>query len=69
MPFHLIIISILFHHYKDLKECISEAEQIGGTATLEEKMQIDLKEEAKREGQIILESYFIDKSNLIGYCG
>ena len=59
MPFHLIIISILFHHYKDLKECISEAEQIGGTATLEEKMQIDLKEEAKREGQIILESYFI----------
>jgi len=25
---HPIVISILFHHYKDLKECICEVEQI-----------------------------------------
>ena len=28
VPLHPIIISILFHHYKELKECISEFEQI-----------------------------------------
>jgi hypothetical protein len=29
VPLHpIIIISILFHHYKELKECISEVEQI-----------------------------------------
>ena len=28
VPLHPIIISILFHHYKELKECISEVEQI-----------------------------------------
>jgi hypothetical protein len=28
VPRHPIIISILFHHYKELKKCISEIEQI-----------------------------------------
>src|ERR671917_25018 len=28
VPLHPIITSILFHHYKELKECISEVEQI-----------------------------------------
>ena len=28
VPLHPIIISILFHHYKELKECISEVERI-----------------------------------------
>ena len=28
VPLHPIIISILFHHYKELKECISEVKQI-----------------------------------------
>jgi len=28
VPLHPIIISILFHHYKEIKECISEIEQI-----------------------------------------
>jgi hypothetical protein len=28
VPLHPIIISILFHHYKELKECISEVEQM-----------------------------------------
>jgi hypothetical protein len=27
VPFHPIILSILFHHYKELKECKSEVEQ------------------------------------------
>src|SRR5215211_8917232 len=48
VPLQPIIISILFHRYKELEECISEVEQIEGTAKLEEKMQIDLKEEANR---------------------
>jgi hypothetical protein len=30
VPLHPIIISILFHHYKELKECISEVERIEG---------------------------------------
>jgi hypothetical protein len=28
VPLHPIIISILFHHYKELKECIAEVEQM-----------------------------------------
>ncbi len=28
VPLHPIIISILFHHYKELKECINQIEQI-----------------------------------------
>jgi hypothetical protein len=30
VPLQPIIISILFYHYKDLKECVSEVEQIEG---------------------------------------
>lgn len=30
VPLHPILVSILFHHYKELKECISEVEQIEG---------------------------------------
>jgi hypothetical protein len=32
VPLQPIIISILFHHYKELKECISEVEQTEVTA-------------------------------------
>ncbi len=28
VPLHPIIISILFHHYKELRECLSEVEQM-----------------------------------------
>ena len=28
VPLHPIVISILFHHYKELKECISEVERM-----------------------------------------
>jgi len=30
VPLHLIIISILFHHYKELKECMEGIKQIQG---------------------------------------
>ena len=33
VPFHPVAISILFHHYKELKECISEVGQIIETST------------------------------------
>jgi hypothetical protein len=28
VPLHPIVISIIFHHYKELKECINQVEQI-----------------------------------------
>jgi hypothetical protein len=33
VPFQPIAISILFHHYKELKECISEVERIEGASS------------------------------------
>jgi len=33
VPLHPIIMSILFHHYKELKVCISEVEQIEGVSS------------------------------------
>lgn len=33
VPLHPIIISILFHHYKELKECIYEVERIDEEAS------------------------------------
>jgi hypothetical protein len=32
VPLHPIVMSILFHHYKELKECMSEVEQIEARA-------------------------------------
>ena len=39
VPFHPIVISILFHHYKELKECIKQTERIimGGTTMVKVK--------------------------------
>jgi hypothetical protein len=47
LSLHPIIISILFHHYKELKECISEVEQImmEPTATVNHKQGLKKKEE------------------------
>ena len=47
VPASPIIISILFHHYKELKECISEVEQImmEATATVNHKQVLKKKEE------------------------
>jgi hypothetical protein len=38
VPLQPIIISILFHHYKELKECISEVEQIDAAINYGKKM-------------------------------
>ncbi len=62
VPLQPIIISILFHHYKELKEFISEVEQITEAATtkIQQNLQIDLKEGGKgEEGQLILERYLL----------
>ncbi len=51
VPLHPIIISILFHHYKQLKECISEFEQLETNKCSNEKGRILLMvgEEAQEE--------------------
>src|SRR5215210_3269150 len=48
VPLHPIIMSILFHHYKELKECIYEVERImmEATATVNHKQVLKKK---KRE--------------------
>jgi hypothetical protein len=55
VPFQPIAISILFHHYKELKECISEVEQIEGVSSRDtdsnsgKKEWLMIKEEEKLE--------------------
>lgn len=42
VPLQPIIISILFHHYKELKECMEEVKQMEATTTIiQNKLQID----------------------------
>jgi hypothetical protein len=38
VPLHPIIMSILFHHYKELKECISEVEHIESATKIQKKL-------------------------------
>ena len=44
VPLQPIIISILFHHCKELKECMREVDQIDATTNMQDELQIDLKE-------------------------
>jgi hypothetical protein len=46
VPLHPIIMSILFHHYKDLTEIISEVEQIEAKVN-NSKQRVMIKEEEK----------------------
>jgi hypothetical protein len=55
VPLHPIVMSILFHHYKELKECISEVEQMEETRVSYNNSSIGKKEEVPTT----LESYFI----------
>jgi hypothetical protein len=61
VPLQPIMISTLFHHYKELKECISEVEQImmEATATVNHKRVLKKKEE-RMEGhpQPLLTEWF-----------
>jgi hypothetical protein len=45
LPLQPIIISILFHHSKELKERIREVEQIDATTNIQDELRIDLKED------------------------
>jgi hypothetical protein len=65
VPLHPIIMSILFHHYKELKQCIKEVEQMEATTAMtQKKLQIGLKEEDGEEGKLILDSYFINNNKI-----
>jgi hypothetical protein len=63
VPLHPIIISILFHHYKELKECISEVEQIEGanraTDDSSKNMGLTIEEEQREEVATTLDGYFL----------
>ena len=48
VPLHPIIMSILFHHYKELTEIISEVEQMK-EATVNSKKRLAIKEEEEKE--------------------
>ena len=57
VPLHPIIVSILFHHYKELKECMSEVEQIEEASSraidsnIKNKEWLTIREEEQEETQ------------------
>jgi hypothetical protein len=61
--------SILFHHYKELKECISEVERIEAKVSSNKKKEWftikgeEEKEERKEEMPTILDGYFIQNGD------
>jgi hypothetical protein len=62
VPLHPIIMSILFHHYKELTEIISEVEQmevtrVKGSSKKEKELTI---EEEQAEEEVPLQSKLID---------
>ena len=63
VPLHPIIISILFHHYEELKECISEVEQLKeasrATTNSSRNMQLTIEEEQKEETLTTVDGYFL----------
>jgi hypothetical protein len=73
VPLHPIIISILFHHYKELKECISEVEQLMESQvnyskkiekewlTVEEEEEEQETQEQKKENPTTLDGYILLK--------
>jgi hypothetical protein len=61
VPLHPIFISILFHHYKELKECISEVKQLEGkvnssnSSKNKEELTI-MKEEEERQEEVSIDT-------------
>src|SRR5215213_6526079 len=49
VPLHPIIISILFHHYKELNECIKQVEQTEGAPGINTTRLTTKKQEEKEE--------------------
>jgi hypothetical protein len=66
VPLHPIVISILFHHYKELKECISEVERIeeSSRASASKKKEWSTKKEEEEEtSAATLDGYLIHNNN------
>ena len=59
VPLHPIIVSILFHHYKELKECISEVEEIEARVYSKQVLHKEVKEREDRRLKTTMDSYFI----------
>jgi hypothetical protein len=58
VPLHPIIISILFHHFKELKGCIREIEQIHAITNIQNELRIDIKEAEP----VSLDNYIVSNS-------
>jgi hypothetical protein len=73
VPLHPIIVSILFHHYKELKECISEVEQMEASSraidsSTKNKEWLTIREEKGAEEQEEQEEEMLPPpTNLDGY--
>jgi hypothetical protein len=66
VPLHPIIISILFHHYKELKKCISVVERIG-TKVYTNNKELMIKEQEEARTTIItstLDAYVISNKTV-----
>lgn len=66
VPLQPIVISILFHHYKELLQCISKVEELGDKVNVKEDMKystIEEEAEAKRVKEIpnTLDGFFLKK--------
>jgi hypothetical protein len=61
VPLHPIIMSILFHHYKELKECISEVEQIKEESRATDSNNYELMKKEEIRSTVTLDGYFIRK--------
>ena len=62
VPLHPIVISILFHHYKELKECILEVEQMITEATrtaTDKQVLIEVARKKEQRPKTTMDSYFI----------
>jgi hypothetical protein len=55
VPLHPIIVSILFHHYKELKKCISDVEQIEAKVNNKDS-RFTVKEEEGKEVDLLVPS-------------
>jgi hypothetical protein len=61
VPLHPIIISIFFHHYKELKECISEVEHIQGSSVNHKQVSIEVATKKEHQPKGALDSYFVSR--------
>jgi hypothetical protein len=71
VPVHPIFMSILFHHYKELKECVEQVEQIEARVNNSKRKGLTKKEEKQKQKEIpiaTLDSYFISNNKIAQGC-